>query len=140
VFLIRLHTCSNFLPPEFSHVKENVEVIQAVQILICGPHEATSSYPAITGGSFPGVNWAEHEGDNYLRLVPWFRIRTILLYGKQNSWNNCCKLKYSNFLTIVCLPFDRLCGLEVRVRFPALPDFLRSSGSGTGSTQLREHN
>jgi hypothetical protein len=25
---------------------------------------------------------------------------------------------------------------EVRVRFPALPDLLRSSGSGTGSTQL----
>jgi hypothetical protein len=23
---------------------------------------------------------------------------------------------------------------EVRVRFPALPDFLRNSGSGTGST------
>jgi hypothetical protein len=29
---------------------------------------------------------------------------------------------------------------EVRVRFPALPDFLRSGGSGTGSTQPREHN
>jgi hypothetical protein len=29
---------------------------------------------------------------------------------------------------------------EVRVRFPALPDFLRSSGSGKGSTQPREHN
>jgi hypothetical protein len=30
---------------------------------------------------------------------------------------------------------------EVRVRFSALPDFLRSSGgSGTGSTQPREHN
>jgi hypothetical protein len=27
-----------------------------------------------------------------------------------------------------------------RVRFPALPDFLRSSGSGTGSTQSREDN
>jgi hypothetical protein len=27
---------------------------------------------------------------------------------------------------------------EVRVRFPALPDFLRSSGSGTGSTQPRD--
>jgi hypothetical protein len=27
---------------------------------------------------------------------------------------------------------------EVRVRFPVLPDFLRSSGSGTGSTQPRE--
>jgi hypothetical protein len=29
---------------------------------------------------------------------------------------------------------------EVRVRFPALPDFLRSSGSGTGSTQPRGYN
>jgi hypothetical protein len=29
---------------------------------------------------------------------------------------------------------------EVRVRFPGLPDFLRSSGSGTGSTQPREYN
>jgi hypothetical protein len=29
---------------------------------------------------------------------------------------------------------------EVRVRFPALPDFLRSSGSGTGSTQPHEFN
>jgi hypothetical protein len=27
-----------------------------------------------------------------------------------------------------------------RVRFPALPDFLRISGSGTGSTQPREDN
>jgi hypothetical protein len=42
-----------------------------------------------------------------------------------------------------------LCGLVVRapgyrsrilIRFPALPDFLRSSGSGTGSTQPREYN
>jgi hypothetical protein len=29
---------------------------------------------------------------------------------------------------------------EVRVEFPAIPDFLRSSGSGTGSTQPREYN
>jgi hypothetical protein len=44
---------------------------------------------------------------------------------------------------------DRLCGLvvrvlatdtEVQVRFPALPDFLRSSGSGTEPTQPREYN
>ena len=38
---------------------------------------------------------------------------------------------------------DRLCDLVVRVsgyrvRSPALPDFLSSSGSGTGSTQPRE--
>ena len=46
---------------------------------------------------------------------------------------------------------DRLCGLSSgqsfwlqiqrsRVRFPALPDFLNSGGSGTGSTQPREVN
>jgi hypothetical protein len=29
---------------------------------------------------------------------------------------------------------------EVPVRFPALPDFLRSSGSGTGSSQPRDFN
>jgi hypothetical protein len=29
---------------------------------------------------------------------------------------------------------------EIRVRFPALPDFLRSIGSGTGSTQPHEYN
>jgi hypothetical protein len=29
---------------------------------------------------------------------------------------------------------------EVRVRFPELPDFLRSSGSGTGSIHPREYN
>ena len=30
--------------------------------------------------------------------------------------------------------------IQIRVRFPALPDFLSSSGSGTGSTQPREVN
>jgi hypothetical protein len=39
----------------------------------------------------------------------------------------------------------RICDLMVRVsgarvRFPALPDFLRRSGTGTGSTQLHEYN
>jgi hypothetical protein len=29
---------------------------------------------------------------------------------------------------------------EVQVRFPALPDFLRSGGSGIGSIQPREYN
>jgi hypothetical protein len=44
---------------------------------------------------------------------------------------------------------DRLCGLVVRVhgyrsrgrdRFPALPDFMRSNGSGMRSTEPREYN
>jgi hypothetical protein len=49
--------------------------------------------------------------------------------------------------TISLIIFDCLCGLVARVpgyrprvRFPALPDFLRSSGSGAGSTQPREYN
>jgi hypothetical protein len=29
---------------------------------------------------------------------------------------------------------------EVLFRFPAVPDFLRSSGSGTGSIQPRDYN
>jgi hypothetical protein len=50
--------------------------------------------------------------------------------------------------------YDRLCGLvlvlvlglvlatdpEARVGFPALPDFMRSNGCATGSTQPRENN
>jgi hypothetical protein len=47
----------------------------------------------------------------------------------------CCSELYT-----VWINGDRLCGLVatdpgVRVRFPALPDFLRSSGSATRSTQ-----
>jgi hypothetical protein len=50
---------------------------------------------------------------------------------------------------IIIIIIDRLSGQwsgflgidpEVRVRFPAPPDFLKSSGSGTGSTQPREYN
>jgi hypothetical protein len=49
-------------------------------------------------------------------------------------------------LIVLC---DCLCGLVVRVpsyrsrgpgSIPALPDFLRSIGSGTGSTHPREYN
>jgi hypothetical protein len=36
--------------------------------------------------------------------------------------------------------FTRATDPEVRVRVPALPDFLRSSGSETGPTQPREYN
>jgi hypothetical protein len=65
-----------------------------------------------------------------------------------------CKVNKAEHTIIIfiCSLFDdsdRLCGLVVRVsvqiqrswvRFPALPDFLRGSGSGTGSTQPREDN
>ena len=55
---------------------------------------------------------------------------------------------YIGYCSIVCRVFSVQYGhvfvwLQIqrsRVRFPALPDFLSSSGSGTGSTQPREIN
>jgi hypothetical protein len=50
-------------------------------------------------------------------------------------------LKTLNFPRPPLWSSDQSSGLQIqrsRVRFPALPDFLRSSGSGTGSTQSRE--
>jgi hypothetical protein len=37
---------------------------------------------------------------------------------------------------VICIKYN----IIYMVRFPALPDFLRISGSGTGSTQPREYN
>jgi hypothetical protein len=59
-------------------------------------------------------------------------------------------MKYQKIIsTLYYSMIDCFCGLVVRflatdpevwVRFPVLLDFLRSSGSGTGSTQPREYN
>jgi hypothetical protein len=69
-----------------------------------------------------------------------------LILGSQKVnglWRNMDKSLGSDYCRL-----DRLCGLvvrvlgtdpEARVRFPALPE-KKSSGSGTGSTQLREYN
>jgi hypothetical protein len=56
--------------------------------------------------------------DNWIRHS-YILVRPPLLSNGQSSW------------------------LEIKrswVRFPTLPDFLRSSGSGTGSAQPRDHN
>jgi hypothetical protein len=50
------------------------------------------------------------------------------------SWHFCIsKIPYLNWSEFLATD------PEVQVGFPALPDFLRSSGSGTGSTQPREY-
>jgi hypothetical protein len=58
-------------------------------------------------------------GNNFTFLIP------LWLY-----WQPLCSSGQSSWLQIQ----------RPRVRFPGLPDFLRSSGSGTGSTQPREYN
>jgi hypothetical protein len=60
-----------------------------------------------------------------------------------------CEVR-TKFIYVMQKKVDRLCGLVVKssslqihkswARFPALPDFLKSSGSETGSTQPREYN
>jgi hypothetical protein len=49
-------------------------------------------------------------------------------------------VRYELNLYMLCLSEFLATDPEIRVRFPALPDFLRNSGSGTGSTQPREYN
>jgi hypothetical protein len=72
-------------------------------------------------------------------------VRSCFAVTKLITFGN--RAHYSDLFTAICVQYDRICGLvvripdpEVRVRIPGLPDFLRSSGSGTGSTQSREHN
>jgi hypothetical protein len=51
------------------------------------------------------------------------------------------KLSYWHTSLLICIKLEFLAtDPEVRVRFPASSDFLRSSGSGTGCTQPREYN
>jgi hypothetical protein len=72
---------------------------------------------------------------NYVNFI---RIHTV-------SYLDLSKIFSTEYVTMFR---DRLCGLVVRVPgyrsrgpglIPALPDFLRSSGSGTGSTQPCEY-
>jgi hypothetical protein len=79
------------------------------------------------------TNWSAPNIAFYLLLT------YILAVGTQHT-----TFAYSCMLSVFneryCRCKDRLCGLVVRVRFPALPDFLWGSGSETGSSQPREYN
>jgi hypothetical protein len=48
------------------------------------------------------------------------------------------KVEVKNVASVVLWSDFLATDLEVRVRFPAFPDFLSSSGSGTESTHPRE--
>jgi hypothetical protein len=99
----------------------------------------------VTGGYFPGVkasgawNWPltfnKCKGQESVGLFIHspIRLKCIVLHhfsGGTISPFCPCGL-WSEFLST---------DPEVRIRFPALPDYLRNSGSGTGSTQPHECN
>jgi hypothetical protein len=79
-----------------------------------------------------------------------FRDFTVDVQTGTCSIHVTCLLNCGHKLFVTLRPIiDCLCGLvveflatdpEARVQFPALADFLRSSGSGMGSTQLHEYN
>jgi hypothetical protein len=81
----------------------------------------------------------------------WLTFKFILLthylevYNFKITYNCVCKIKenWRPYLRPPLWSSGQSSWLQIqrtRVRYPALPDFLRSSGSGTGSSQPREDN
>jgi hypothetical protein len=84
------------------------------------------------------VNMKVHEG--YDSVIP---VTDILLDAERHAFS----VSSIKMISSLCLQplwsSVRSSWLQIQrslVRFPALPDFLRNSGSGTGSTQPREGN
>jgi hypothetical protein len=77
-----------------------------------------------------------------------FGIVTSNNVVSNNRMDKLCNGEHIKLCLIIqfCMTASLVCWSEFlatdryRVRFPALPDFMRSSGSGTGSTQPREYN
>jgi hypothetical protein len=76
----------------------------------------------------------------YRWIVNTFQLRYWNIHEFCTAMEFPQHLYFAVYYEIVIVNMDRLRGLLVysRVRFPALPDFLSSSGSRTGSTQSRE--
>jgi hypothetical protein len=76
----------------------------------------------------------------YVCWSPWKRTpKTIQMCNVSSSvFYVCCSVASTAF--VVYWSEFLATDPEVRVRYSALPDFLRNSESGTGSTQSREYN
>jgi hypothetical protein len=66
-------------------------------------------------------------------------LRPTVCLGVKPATDAHDRINTSNYSSVVLWSEFLVTDLEVRVRFPALPDFQRSSGSETGSTQPREY-
>jgi hypothetical protein len=86
------------------------------------------------------------QGENYTmsRIITYILHAMLLTYGVFNLGLEGTRkhfmgyVKLSIYIYIYTIYINWWPG--ARVRFPEIPDFVRSSGFGTGSTQLREYN
>jgi hypothetical protein len=73
------------------------------------------------------------------KLVTFYGPYYLFVYVEKVFFYPCQSLRLEFDYYVMGLPLWSN-GQRSRVRFPELPDFLRSSGSGMGSTQPREYN
>jgi hypothetical protein len=91
-------------------------------------------------GCISHVSWMLKSSaflDNYKLQIVVNKARSLVItYNTPNVYT----CKYSLSTSVVWWSEFLATDPEIWVRFPALPNFLRSSGSGAGSTQPRNHN
>jgi hypothetical protein len=115
------------------------------------------------GGIYSPLITVDKVDGALLVLQDYHKVQHLALHAFHNTENeamraeSCYQLARAFHVQVTCcwvnfkvlVSLDRLCGLVVSVPdyrsrglgvIPALPDFLSSSGSGTGSTQPREYN
>jgi hypothetical protein len=77
--------------------------------------------------------WSSGQGS-------WIHNGDVLCSLWSRNWIHICYVEESRLSLSSSGQSSWLQMQRSRIRFPELPDFLRSSGSGTGSTQPREYN
>jgi hypothetical protein len=77
----------------------------------------------------PETSWIRNRDISYNKMYTFTWCDGIRNFNGLSHYNK------NNFIHLIFLNIQMS-----RVRFPALPNFLRSRGSGTGSTQPRDYN